>query len=52
MPAIPAHRSSKFLSIDQVAEILNVNAPTIYALLRNGQLRGLRLGGRGMWRII
>lgn len=47
MPAAPAHRFSKFLTIDQVAEILNVNKPTIYALLPNGQLGGLRLGGRG-----
>lgn len=50
-PATPAQRFSRFLTIDQVAEILNVNKPTIYALLRNGQLRGLRLGGRGVWRI-
>lgn len=40
MPGTPAHRFSKFLTLDQIAEIQNVNKPTIYALLRNGQLRG------------
>lgn len=51
MPDTPAHRFSKFPTIDQVAEILNVNKPTMYALLRNGEMKGLRLGGRGIWRI-
>jgi len=51
MPATPAHRFSKFLTIDQVAKILNVNKPTIYALLRSGEMKGLHLGGRGVWRI-
>lgn len=50
-PTTPSHRFSKFLTIDQVAEILNVNKPTIYALLRSGEMKGLRLGGRGVWRI-
>jgi excisionase family DNA binding protein len=50
-PATPAHRFPKFLTIDQVAEILNVNKPTIYTLLRSGEMKGLRLGGRGVWRI-
>lgn len=51
MPATSSHRFSQFLTIDQVAEILNVNKPTIYALLRSGEMKGLRLGGRGVWRI-
>lgn len=51
MPGAPGRRFSRFLTIDQVAEILNVNKPTIYALLRSGEMKGLRLGGRGVWRI-
>jgi excisionase family DNA binding protein len=25
--------------------------PTIYGLLRSGELRGVQLGGRGIWRV-
>lgn len=41
----------RFLTIEQVAEELNVGAPSIRALLKTGELRGIQVGGRGMWRI-
>lgn len=46
--ATPASgRFSKMLSLGEVREILNVGAPTLYALLRSGELRGVQIGGRG-----
>ena len=44
-------RFPQFLTLSQVKEILNVGMPTIYALLASGELRGLQLGGRRMWRV-
>ncbi|KIC66306.1 helix-turn-helix domain-containing protein [Pseudarthrobacter phenanthrenivorans] len=41
----------RFLTFSQVAEELNVNAPTVRALLAGGDLRGNQIGGRGLWRI-
>lgn len=42
---------SRFLTIEQVAEELKVGAPSIRALLKTGELRGIQIGGRGIWRI-
>lgn len=44
-------RRPRFLTIEQVAEELNVGLPTVRMLLRSGELRGLQIGGRGLWRI-
>ncbi|MFD5277515.1 helix-turn-helix domain-containing protein [Pseudarthrobacter sp. NPDC058362] len=41
----------RFLTIEQAAEELNVNPNQIRALLRTGELRGIQVGGRGVWRI-
>lgn len=41
----------RFLTIEQVAEELNVKQSLVRALLRNGELRGIQIGGRGLWRI-
>lgn len=41
----------RFLTIEQVAEQLNVGTPQIRALLRTGELRGFQIGGRRLWRI-
>lgn len=39
------------LTLARVKDILNVGMPTIYALLSSGDLRGVQLGGRRMWRV-
>ncbi|WP_163165406.1 helix-turn-helix domain-containing protein [Arthrobacter sp. Alg241-R88] len=44
-------KKHRFLTIAQAAEELNVNQNQIRALLRTGKLRGIQVGGRGMWRI-
>jgi excisionase family DNA binding protein len=41
----------RFLTIEQVAEALNVGQPLVRALLRTGELRGIQIGGRGIWRV-
>lgn len=41
----------RFLTIEQVAEELNVGVPMIRGLLRTGELRGIQIGGRGVWRV-
>ncbi|MCO4263730.1 helix-turn-helix domain-containing protein [Pseudarthrobacter sp. MDT3-26] len=45
----PAPR--RFLTIDQVAEELNVSDAQVRALLKTGDLRGIQVGGKGLWRI-
>jgi excisionase family DNA binding protein len=41
----------KMLTLDQVKEVLNVNSPLVYALVRSGELRAAQFGGRGVWRV-
>lgn len=44
-------RPLRFLTIDQVAQELNVGEPLVRAMLKSGELRGIQVGGRGAWRI-
>lgn len=44
-------RPRRFLTIEQAAEELNVNPNQIRALLKTGELLGIQVGGRGVWRI-
>lgn len=46
-----ADPTPRFLTIEQVSEELNVGAPAIRSLLKTGELRGIQIGGRGIWRI-
>lgn len=46
MPADP-----RFLTLSDVAEILNISASQTYALVRNGDLPAIKIGGRGQWRV-
>jgi excisionase family DNA binding protein len=41
----------RFLTLADVAEILNVSAAQAYALVRRGEIRAIKVGGRGQWRI-
>ena len=44
-------RPRKFLTIEQAAEELNVKASLIRGLIKTGELRGIQVGARGVWRI-
>lgn len=41
----------RFLTIEQVAEELSVGEPLVRGMLKTGELRGIQVGGRGVWRI-
>jgi excisionase family DNA binding protein len=41
----------RFLTLADVAEILNTSLAQVTALVRREELRALKLGGRGQWRI-
>jgi excisionase family DNA binding protein len=41
----------RFLTREQVAEELKTSKSQVYALIRRGDLRALKIGGRGTWRI-
>jgi excisionase family DNA binding protein len=41
----------RFLTLSDVAEILNISASQTYALVRSGALPAIKIGGRGQWRI-
>jgi len=41
----------RFLTLADVADVLNISASQAYALVRNGDLEGIKIGGRGQWRV-
>ncbi len=41
----------RFLTLADVAEVLNISANQAYALVRRGDLRAIKIGGRGQWRV-
>ncbi len=43
--------SPRFLPLAEVAEVLSISAAQVYALVRRGELRAIKIGGRGQWRV-
>ncbi|MBN9608588.1 MAG: excisionase [Actinobacteria bacterium 69-20] len=43
--------SDRFLTLADVADILNISASQTYALVRSGELKGIQIGGRNQWRV-
>lgn len=43
--------TSRFLTLADVAETLNISAAQAYALVRAGDLPAIKVGGRGQWRV-
>lgn len=43
--------SPRFLTLADVAEALNISSAQVYALVRSGDLRAIKIGGRGQWRV-
>lgn len=41
----------RFLTLEDVAEILNISSSQAYALVRNAELSGIQIGGRNQWRV-
>ena len=42
---------TRFLTLADVAEVLNISASQTYALVRSGELPAIKVGGRGQWRV-
>lgn len=41
----------RFLTLPDVAEILNTSVAQVYALVRRGDMEAIKIGGRGQWRV-
>jgi len=43
--------SNRFLTLSDVAEVLNISMSQAYALVRNKELAAIKVGGRGQYRV-
>ncbi|PRZ38582.1 AlpA family transcriptional regulator [Antricoccus suffuscus] len=43
--------SERFLTLSDVADVLNISSSQTYALVRTGELPAIKVGGRGQWRV-
>ena len=43
--------TTRFLTLADVAEVLNTSSAQVYALVRRGDLEAIKIGGRGQWRV-
>ena len=43
--------AGKFLTLDDVADLLSTSRAQAYTLVRSGDLRAIKIGGRGQWRL-
>jgi excisionase family DNA binding protein len=41
----------RFLTLADVADVLNTSVSQVYALVRNQELPAIKIGGRGQWRV-
>jgi excisionase family DNA binding protein len=41
----------RFMTLADVAEVLSISTSQVYALVRNEELRAIKIGGRGQWRV-
>jgi excisionase family DNA binding protein len=46
-----AMATQRFLTLADVADVLNISASQTYALVRSGELEAIKVGGRGQWRV-
>jgi excisionase family DNA binding protein len=47
----PMADDPRFLTLADVAEVLNTSSAQVYALVRRGDLPAIKIGGRGQWRV-
>lgn len=43
--------NDRFLTLADVADVLNISASQTYALVRSGDLQGIQIGGNNQWRV-
>lgn len=51
MPSRANVLERRFITLENVREVLAIGSTQAYALVRSGELRAIRVGGRGQWRI-
>jgi excisionase family DNA binding protein len=42
---------ARFLTLGDVAELLNIAPAQVYTLVRAGELPAIKIGARGQWRV-
>ncbi len=42
---------ARFLTLSDVAELLNIAPAQVYTLVRTGELAAIKIGARGQWRV-
>lgn len=42
---------TRFLTLSDVAELLNIAPAQVYTLVRTGELPAIKIGARGQWRV-
>lgn len=47
----PMAELPQFLTLADVADILKTSVAQVYAMVRRGELQGMKIGGRGQWRV-
>jgi excisionase family DNA binding protein len=50
-PAPDPPGQQRFLQLAEVADVLNISAAQVYALVRRGDIKAIKIGGRGQWRV-
>jgi len=43
--------TTRFMTPDEVADVLRVTVSQVYTLMRSGQLSAVKIGRRGIWRV-
>lgn len=43
--------TARFMTPDEVADVLRVTVSQVYTLMRSGQLTAVKIGRRGVWRV-
>lgn len=42
---------ARFLTLSDVADLLNIAPAQVYTLVRSGELPAIKIGARGQWRV-
>ena len=48
---VVVNATPRFLQLADVAEVLNISGAQVYALVRRRELKAIKVGGRGQWRV-
>jgi prophage regulatory protein len=43
--------TARFMTPDEVADVLRVTVSQVYTLMRSGELTAVKIGRRGVWRV-